>query len=171
MYDTIARSYDELYGSEQMNKFGYIFSNYEFGKNQRVLDVGCGTGMITFEISKFVREVVGIDKSKEMIKIAKKSSNIRYIVADALNLPFKDKSFDLVISTTVMQDINKKDWSKFLKEIHRVTNSDAIVSILKFNKSLNDLKSLFSKFFEIEKVIEEEKDYIFFLRRRFDANL
>ena len=72
MYDVIAKSYNELYGREQLNKLGFILSNYNFKSNQVVLDVGCGTGIITFEISKLVKKVIGVDKSNEMLKLKKK---------------------------------------------------------------------------------------------------
>ena len=161
-YDFISKSYDELYGKEQLKKWELIQSNYNF-RGKKVLDVGCGTGIITKEISK-ITEVIGIDSSKEMVKLAKKKG-INCILGDALNLKFNDKSFDVVISTTVMQDIKRENWKKFLSEIRRVTKDSAIISILKRNRKIDELKKFFSNYFEISKVIEDEKDYIFFLRR------
>ena len=160
-YDFISKSYDELYGEEQIKKWK-IISRYDF-RGKKVLDVGCGTGIITKEISN-ITEVVGIDSSKEMVKLAKKKG-INCILGNALNLKFNDNSFDVVISTTVLQDIEKKNWERFLSEIHRVTRDSAIISVLKRNKKIEKLKELFSKYFKVLEIVEEEKDYIFFLRR------
>ena len=166
-YDFISKSYDELYGEEQIKKWK-IISRYNF-RGKKVLDVGCGTGIITKEISK-ITEVVGIDSSKEMVKIAK-NKGINCIVSSALNLPFKNKSFDVVVSTTVLQDIKREDWDVFISEVNRVTKRDAIISLLKRNKKSEELKKMFSKYFKILDLVEEEKDYIFFLRRRENANM
>ena len=165
MYDTIAKSYNELYGEEQLNKWRIIEDNLDFSNYPKALDVGCGTGLITTKLAERVHEVIGIDKSIEMIKLAEPRPNITYLTADALNLPFEDKSFDLVISVTVMQDVGKDNWDKFLKEIYRISRKDAVISILKRNKLLDGLKQLFERYFDIIDVVEEEKDYIFFLRR------
>lgn len=78
--------------------------NYE-----RILDVGCGPGIITIELAKLVPngEVIGIDLSEEMIENAKlniKNSelkNIEVINMDALALIFKDK-FDAIFSNWVI---------------------------------------------------------------------
>ena len=162
-YDFISKSYDELYGKEQINKWKIIHSRYNFrGKN--VLDIGCGTGLITKEISK-ITKVIGIDSSEEMIKKANERG-LNCILGNALKLPFKDKEFDIVISLTVLQDIKKSNWGKFISEVHRVTKDFAIISLLKRNKKLEDLKNFFSRYFEVNDFVEEDKDYIFFLRRR-----
>ena len=165
MYDTIAKSYNELYGEEQLNKWKIIETKLDFSNYSNALDVGCGTGLITVRLSDRVHDVVGIDKSIEMLKLAEPRPNITYLTADALNLPFDNKSFDLVISVTVMQDVGKENWEKFLKEIYRVAKKDVVISILKRNKSLDELKSVFERYFDLMDVVEEEKDYIFFLRR------
>ncbi len=165
MYDAIAKSYNELYGEEQLNKWKIIEQKLDFSKFSTALDVGCGTGLITIRLADKVDHVVGLDKSVEMLKIAEPRRNVVYITADALAIPFEDSSFDLVISVTVMQDVGKENWDNFIKEIKRVTRKEAVVSVLKRNKSLEELKQIFQKYFEIIEVVEEEKDYIFFLRK------
>ncbi len=165
MYDTIAKSYNELYGEEQLNKWKIIENKLDFSNFSNALDVGCGTGLITIRLADKIHNVIGMDKSVEMLKLAKPKQNVTYITADALDIPFPDKSFDLVISITVMQDVGKENWDKFISEIRRVTKKEAVISVLKRNKTLEELESYFQKYFEIMEVIEEEKDYIFFLRR------
>ena len=75
--------------------------------DMKVLDVATGTGMVGIEMAKKVGEygaVLGIDFSKPMLKKAMKKTkalgiyNIDFILADADNLPFPDKYFDVVTS-------------------------------------------------------------------------
>ncbi len=71
-------------------------------KGARVLDVACGTGVLTPILLEAVGEggeVVGIDFAPEMVKHAclkKYGDNARFLVADVTNLPFEDNSFDWV---------------------------------------------------------------------------
>ncbi len=71
----------------------------KINKNNRVLDVACGTGVVTKQIQKKVGKsgyVVGIDTSTTAIKIAKKENKkIDFLNADAENLSFS-KKFDIV---------------------------------------------------------------------------
>ena len=84
--------------------------------------------------------------------------NLKY--ADAEKLPFKDKSFNTVISVTAFHNI--KNMEKALKEAIRVSkNSNICISFLKRSKRLNEFSKLFSKYFKNYKEIEEEKDIIF----------
>lgn len=68
----------------------------------RVLDVACGTGVLTPILLEAVGEggkVVGIDFAPEMIKQARAhnlSQNASFLVADVINMPFADESFDWV---------------------------------------------------------------------------
>lgn len=75
-------------------------------KNSRVLDVGCNTGYVSFEIAHLAKcSVVGIDINENMIKVAEKIRRtdplghlIKFKVADAMHLPFRKETFDIVVS-------------------------------------------------------------------------
>ncbi|MDT4938341.1 MAG: hypothetical protein QOG80_2012 [Pseudonocardiales bacterium] len=71
----------------------------------RVLDVGCGTGAVLRELTERlpnVLEMVGVDPSEGMLRVARRDSadQIRFVQAGAERLPFDDAHFDLVLSTT-----------------------------------------------------------------------
>jgi trans-aconitate methyltransferase len=69
---------------------------------ERVLDLGCGTGVLTAEIASRGAEIYGIDRSIEMIQQAKsKFPTLRFDVADATELKF-DSEFDAVFSNAVL---------------------------------------------------------------------
>lgn len=71
-------------------------------RGDRVLDVGCGTGVVARECSRRVgatARVVGIDISAEMLDVARRTTpGIHWVRGDAAVLPFADSSFDVVLS-------------------------------------------------------------------------
>jgi len=72
----------------------------------RVLDVGCGTGVLAHEISRFVHEVTGVDQSSESIKIASScfpSSRIRFVHSRIED--YQGGVYDLAIAHMVFQTI------------------------------------------------------------------
>ncbi len=69
---------------------------------ERILDLGCGTGVLTAEIASRGADICGIDRSVEMIEQAKKHfPTLRFEVADATQLKF-DSEFDAVFSNAVL---------------------------------------------------------------------
>ncbi len=97
-YNAISETYDELYGDEQSDKFSALDLVY----GGRVLDVGCGTSLLTRQLEAEL--VVGVDISMEMIQKGRASA-VKYVVATAESLPFKNHAFDSIVSTTVLQDV------------------------------------------------------------------
>ncbi len=88
-----------------------------------ILDLGCGTGFVSEYISEGT--VVGLDISEKMVKIYRERFG-RGILGDAENLPFKDKSFDYVLSNFVL---HWTDWKKSISEALRVSKKGAGISI------------------------------------------
>lgn len=88
---------------------------------QTILDLGCGTGTLTVQLSGLCNKVMGVDSSQNMIDKAKEQfDNIEFMVCDALALPF-EKEFDVVFSNAVFHWINDHDL--LLKNIHKVLKS------------------------------------------------
>lgn len=84
---------------------------------KRVLDLGCGTGVLTNDIAGFAEEVVGIDQSDTMIEKARTLyPNIEFMVMDACNLPWNGR-FDAVFSNAVLHFIKAQD--QLLASVHR----------------------------------------------------
>ena len=91
----------------------------------RILDVGCGTGLLTAAIANHYPKatVVGIDASKCMIKVANKKrtrSNCSYQTALAERLPFPAETFEIVTSALFFHHVHLKLKESCLKEIFRV---------------------------------------------------
>lgn len=96
-------------------------------KEGKILDVGTGPGHLPIEVAKraVAIEVVGIDISSSMIRIAKKYASreeveerVKFKVMSAYNLEFMDSYFDLVISSCVLHHL--KYPAKAFNEIYRV---------------------------------------------------
>ncbi|AHF79993.1 class I SAM-dependent methyltransferase [Thermococcus paralvinellae] len=122
-FDKIAHRYDTWYQTKvgqyvDRTEKKLIFSMIKT-KRGKALDLGCGTGNYTTELYRRGFDVIGVDLSQEMLKIAKsKLPNVLFIRANAYNLPFKKEVFDLVLSVTMFEFIYEPE--KVLNEIHRV---------------------------------------------------
>jgi SAM-dependent methyltransferase len=97
----------------------------------RVLDVGCGTGSLTFELARNPRigAVEGIDQSPVYVEYAsERASDPRpcFRVGDACALPFTDGTFDHALSSLVLQFIPDPD--RAVREMKRVTRSGGTVA-------------------------------------------
>jgi ubiquinone/menaquinone biosynthesis C-methylase UbiE len=97
-------------------------------KNPTVLDLGCGTGAVTFALMKKTRgrgSFFGIDFSRESISLAKEKAvhlgfgNVDFKTADIeCKLDFEDSTFDIVISNKVFHWVKNKQQT--LTETYRV---------------------------------------------------
>ena len=100
--------------------------------SRNVLDIGCSSAILTAEVAKSLpyAKVTGLDSYKAAIEFArKKYPHIHFVVADAHKLPFKNKSFDLIICTETLEHVIDPLLS--LKEMRRVLkkNSFGIISM------------------------------------------
>lgn len=158
-YDSISKGYDSLHQKEQLRKLVIIKNYYSLQKKDKLLDVGCGTGIAK---KIFGCRYVGVDPSEGMISKFKGKK----IIAIAEKLPFKDKMFDLVISVTSIH--NFQDYKKALKEMLRVGKGKFAISIFKKSRKFKNIKSSIEKIFKVEQIINESIDMIYFLAKKED---
>ncbi|HEA69450.1 hypothetical protein LCGC14_1344810 [marine sediment metagenome] len=88
-----------------------------------VLDVGCGTGILTRAISKKGARVVGIDSAEELIKEALNlpSENIDYIWSDFIQWHSRGRKFDLICLIDVLEHIPSDDLIPFMAKVVEVS--------------------------------------------------
>jgi 2-polyprenyl-6-hydroxyphenyl methylase / 3-demethylubiquinone-9 3-methyltransferase len=89
----------------------------------RLLDIGCGGGVLTEEFASLGCEVTGLDISARSISIAQKHAasnglHIDYRVGSGTGLPFEENSFDAVSCCDVLEHI--RDWKQVIGEARRV---------------------------------------------------
>ncbi|MFW9851788.1 MAG: class I SAM-dependent methyltransferase [Candidatus Thorarchaeota archaeon] len=116
-------SWTRAYRNQLYRQIGLI-------KAKNLLEVGCGTGVITKELrEKTSAKITAIDFDKSMIDIAKDYvSDVRFLTENVEKLTFKDKSFDFVISHYFLLWISNPE--KALSEIVRVCKQGAIIVAL-----------------------------------------
>lgn len=152
-YNKISPGYNELHGEEQLKKLKLIKKHIKPKKSQTLLDVGCGTGIS----SQWNCKVTGIDPSEELLK----QNPHKCMNGVAENLPFKDNSFDYVISITAVHNFH--DIKKGLEEIFRVAKKDVAVTVLKKSRYKNRIDRIIRELFRIKAIMIEDKDVIYFL--------
>lgn len=109
----------------------YVFTKY-FSKEDKILDIGCGTGRTTFGLYELgYKHLVGLDLSPHMTNEALRirdqfGMNIDFIQGDATELSYDDGSFDhaLFSFNGLMQIPKKENRLKALKEIKRVLKTN-----------------------------------------------
>jgi len=85
------------------------------------LDIGCSSGVISSYLADHFAEVIGIDIDKKAITLAQKEykkKNLNFYFQDALKMPFKDNSFDVVVCNQVYNFV--PDSRQLMREIYRV---------------------------------------------------
>ena len=105
-YELLFENYAEKYDDESFTKgtFGecdFIEKEIDYNKRLNILDVGCGTGRHSIELSKRGYNVTGIDLSESLLekareKAAQSNLNITFLRHDARNLPFENQ-FDVAL--------------------------------------------------------------------------
>ena len=107
-------------------------------KNIKILDIGCGGGLLCEPLAKLGAEVVGIDASEKNIKIAKihaKRNNlkIKYYCSSPEKF-ISNKKFDIILNMEIVEHV--KDVNLFLKESSRFLKKNGIMFIATLNKTL-----------------------------------
>jgi 2-polyprenyl-3-methyl-5-hydroxy-6-metoxy-1,4-benzoquinol methylase len=121
-------------GSAMLIEVPYILELLDEVQGKRVLDAGCGGGFYSLWLGERGAKVLGIDGSKEMIKIAKRKASSKmldagFVIGDVSDLGIEDGTFDLVLSTLVLTDVKELD--KAVSELVRVTrdSGDIVISV------------------------------------------
>ena len=159
MFTSIAPRYDLLNHVLSMNvdrlwwnRTARAFTQVLRRPDAQVLDLCCGTGDMTFALhrhaSKAKPQIFGADFSHAMLVRAEEKSagrNIRWIEADALQLPFASGQFQLV--TAAFGFRNLANYDRGLEEIHRVLAPGGEVGILDFGEPKGIIGKVYRLYF------------------------
>jgi SAM-dependent methyltransferase len=98
----------------------------------RVLEIGCGIGLLTERLRPLLTTVWGIDTSISSLGKAAVPDR-RLIAADGLRTPFADESFHLVIAVCVLHHVPVDQRAAFLAEMARITRRGGLVLLCEHN--------------------------------------
>jgi len=123
-------------GFKYMDKFWKpvipdFISYWQLNSSSSVLDVGCAKGFMIHDFKEYVPGITikGVDISNYAIENCIDTVKNDVAVANAKQLPFKDKSFDIVISINTIHNLAEDECAKALKEIERVKKKDAFITV------------------------------------------
>lgn len=104
---------------------------------QRILDLGCGTGILTVTLANHAQEVVGVDPSPAMISYARQrpgANDVTWIEGDSSSL--SEGSFDLMVMTgNVAQHIPDPYWDNTLKDLRKLASEGCMLAFESRNPS------------------------------------
>ncbi len=121
----------------------YFLDLLDKKEKENVLELGCSSGFFT----KYLGKVTAIDTSERMLEIAhSKNPSSKCIHADMFEMPFKNKTFDKVVTMRVWNHLDEKDLSKAMKEVKRVLKSNGFLIFDMEEKSMiRKISSIFYK--------------------------
>jgi len=127
-----AEVYDEKFVPALFAQWGHVVTAIAgVGPGMSVLDVGCGTGALTFAAAEVVApkgRVVGLDANPEMLAVASaKPGDIQWQHGTAEALPFDDNCFDAVVSQFAMMFFAGR--AEALREMKRVVKPGGTVAV------------------------------------------
>src|SRR5436190_852341 len=99
----------------------------------KIVDLATGTGDLALVLQTKLpnAEVTGVDFAPEMLELAQRKGVRQTMLADAMNLPFRDASFDCVTIAFGLR--NMRDWRGALTEMSRVLRPDGHLLVLEFS--------------------------------------
>lgn len=143
VFENLPLSYKKWFNEEKK----YLRKNIT--KNSKVLEVGCGDGRSLKDIISLTKNLTGIDHDPQAINKTKiffrNYPNIRIIQADAVKLPFDNKSFDFVICMTTFANFGNKKY-KVISEMKRVLKDEGIIIVSVFSENaFNERMKVYKK--------------------------
>jgi 2-polyprenyl-6-hydroxyphenyl methylase/3-demethylubiquinone-9 3-methyltransferase len=107
-------------------------------KNVKILDIGCGGGLLSEPMKRLGAEVVGIDASNKNINVAKLHAkknhlNIDYFCTSPENF-ITDKKFDVILNMEIIEHV--EDVEYFLKSCSKLLNKNGLMFVATLNKTL-----------------------------------
>ena len=118
-YNPLASSYDIAVNSLPESYINLINNTFSILNSHRVIDLGCGTGLLTVPLSEFSDHVQGLDMSEKMIEIARGKrthSKVNWIHNSSKDFDFFPNTYDLIIG---LESFHEFLDLPFVKKCHR----------------------------------------------------
>lgn len=104
----------------------------------KVMELGCGTGQLSLFLSRFDRDIYGVDLSKGSLKLGEKfklthsRNKVKFVRADVFDLPFKEGYFDYIVSNGVLH--HTKDAKQAFFALHKHLKPGGVIIIGLYHK-------------------------------------
>ncbi|KAI4470621.1 protein-lysine n-methyltransferase mettl10 [Holotrichia oblita] len=133
-------------------------------KSCRVLDIGCGNGMLLIELyNEGFKNVVGVDYSENAITLAKSIAtklqcNIEFSVCDIIDENIKLSDFDVILDKGSYDAISlsfnaKENRNKYIENVHKILKATGILIITSCNWTQEELIEQFKTHFDLKECI------------------
>ena len=149
IYDVHSVFYDATFGRLVSRRVAKAIGHMNIAADDRVLDLGIGTGASLKYYPKDRGRIVGVDLSSGMLREARKKireqgrTNAEVFQADAMKLPFADDSFDHVFISHVISVVS--DPCRLVQEAQRVARPGSRIVIVNHFQSTNRFIALVEK--------------------------
>ena len=137
-FDNWAGEYDESIAKSKGYPFegyysvlAYVHNLIQINNETKILDIGIGTGQLTYELYKKGGQIYGIDFSEKMLELAreKMSGGIFYKFDFNNGIPneIKDIKFDYIVSSYAIHHIDDKQKLNFIRELKGILKDKGII--------------------------------------------
>jgi len=166
-YDSISSSYEDLHSQEQERKLRKILSVLDLRPHDAILDVGCGSGLaFDNQNLKACAVRIGLDPALRLVERVPTHGG-EPILARGERLPFRDATFDVVLSLTALHHCQPIEAA--IDEIVRVGRERFALSILKRSADTartERVRRAIVDRFDVLSELDDQHDFIFILKRR-----
>ena len=128
-YNKIAKTYNNRYRENYLTNIENDLKNIVVANNYtNILEAGSGTGRWINSLEKNEYKIFGLDYSLEMLKISRNNNaELKVVNANAIKIPFKDCTFDLIFSINAIHHFPDKNL--FLNECRRTLKQSGSLAI------------------------------------------
>ncbi|UCF07112.1 MAG: class I SAM-dependent methyltransferase [bacterium] len=106
----------------------YLHSDISF------LEIGAGSCALSFEVSRYVREVYALDVSESIGAGSTKPDNVRLLISDGCNIPVSEGSIDLAYSYQLMEHLHPDDAREQCTNVYRTLAPDGMYMCITPNR-------------------------------------
>jgi len=134
-YESFASEFDSKMNMYDTNKRVDVIYNellQEDIKGKKLLDAGCGTGWFSKAAYDRGADVTSMDLGEGLLKEVAKKCDTERVVGSILEMPFDDNSFDIVVSSEVIE--HTPDPHQAIREMYRVLKKDGTLILTTPNK-------------------------------------